>query len=94
MSKTFPELFVSVEKVVPTSADRIFELLADPARHSEIDGSGSVKKSLVETPQRLTMGAKFGMSMKLGVPYKITNTVIELAPLRWSHMAIHLGTHR
>ena len=92
MSKSFPELFVSVEKVVPATADRIFDLLADPARHSEIDGSGSVKKSLTEKPQRLTLGAKFGMSMKLGVPYKITNTVIEFEEGRriaWRHFGGH-----
>jgi hypothetical protein len=93
MSKSFPELFISVEKIVPAPADQIFELLANPARHSEIDGSGSVKKSLAETPPRLTLGAKFGMSMKLGVPYKITNTVVEFEEgkqIAWRHFGGHI----
>jgi hypothetical protein len=93
MKKTFPELFVSVEREVPATAQVIFDLLANPARHSEIDGSGSVKSALSGTPTRLTLGAKFGMSMKLGVPYKITNTVVEFEEGRriaWRHFGGHV----
>lgn len=93
MNKTFPELFVSVETVVPTAAQNIFDLLADPSRHSEIDGSGSVKAARTDAPQRLALGAKFGMSMKLGVPYKITNTVVEFEEGRriaWRHFGGHV----
>jgi hypothetical protein len=93
MSKKFPELFVSVERVVPTTSQTIFDLLADPCRHSEIDGSGSVKSVLSSAPQRLTLGAKFGMSMKLGVPYKITNTVVEFEEgkqIAWRHFGGHI----
>jgi hypothetical protein len=92
MSKHFPELFISVEKIVPASAETIFELLANPSRHSEIDGSGSVKSSTSSTPERVSLGSKFGMSMKLGVPYKITNTVIEFEEGRriaWRHFGGH-----
>jgi uncharacterized protein YndB with AHSA1/START domain len=35
---------VSVERVIAASPDAIFDVLADPRRHAEIDGSGSVKK--------------------------------------------------
>jgi hypothetical protein len=52
-----------------------------------------VKKSLAETPPRLTLGAKFGMSMKLGVPYKITNTVVEFEEgkqIAWRHFGGHI----
>lgn len=66
----------SVERVIPAPADKIFDLLADPARHAEIDGSGTVVKATGES-QRLSKGAKFGMSMKKGVPYSMENTVVE-----------------
>ena len=34
---------VSVERFVKASAERVFALLADPARHREIDGSGTLR---------------------------------------------------
>ena len=67
---------VSVERVIAAPADRIFDLLADPDRHHDIDGSGSVRDAK-QSPQRLTMGAQFGMSMHLGISYTMTNEVIE-----------------
>jgi uncharacterized protein YndB with AHSA1/START domain len=67
---------VSVERHIAAPADRIFELLADPSRHHDIDGSGSVRDAK-KSPQRLTMGAQFGMSMHLGMNYSMTNEVIE-----------------
>jgi len=68
---------VTVEKVIPAPAHAIFALLADPARHPDIDGSGSVKQAKADAPQRLALGSKFGMSMRLGIPYSMVNTVIE-----------------
>ena len=56
--------------------DKIFDLLADPARHRDIDGSGTVRDSK-DSPQRLSLGATFGMSMKVDVSYSMSNTVIE-----------------
>ena len=41
---------------------------------------------------RLTLGATFGMKMKLGVPYPIENTVVEFEENRliaWRHMGGH-----
>ena len=67
---------VSVERVIAAPADRIFELLADPARHHDIDGSGSVRDAK-QSPPRLTLGAQFGMSMQLGVKYSTVNEIIE-----------------
>ena len=32
----------SVERVIAAPPEKIFDLLADPARHHDIDGSGSV----------------------------------------------------
>jgi uncharacterized protein YndB with AHSA1/START domain len=68
---------VSVERVIPAPPDAIFELLADPARHHDIDGSGTVVKAK-QGSQRLALGSKFGMSMKVGIPYSMTSTVVEL----------------
>ncbi len=66
----------SVERVILAPASAIFELLADPAKHSEIDGSGTVRAA-TESSQRLAMGSTFGMSMKWGIPYKMRSTIIE-----------------
>jgi uncharacterized protein YndB with AHSA1/START domain len=67
---------VSVERIIAAPADRIFELVADPARHHDIDGSGSVRDAK-SSPTRLAMGATFGMSMHLGINYSMLNEVIE-----------------
>jgi hypothetical protein len=66
----------SVERLIPASADRIFALVADPSRHRDIDGSGTVREAAGPT-QRLTKGATFGMNMDYGGPYTMTSTVIE-----------------
>jgi uncharacterized protein YndB with AHSA1/START domain len=67
---------VSVERVIAAPADRIFDLLANPDRHHDIDGSGTVRDAK-QSPTRLTMRAQFGMSMHLGVKYSMVNEVIE-----------------
>ncbi len=67
---------VSVERVIAAPANRIFELLADPARHHDIDGSGSVRDAKGDAG-RLQMGSQFGMSMHLAIGYSTTNTVVE-----------------
>jgi uncharacterized protein YndB with AHSA1/START domain len=66
----------SVERVIPASADKIFDLLADPARHHDIDGSGTVQ-SASEGSKRLAKGDRFGMSMKMGIGYKMVSEVVE-----------------
>lgn len=67
---------VSVERTIPAPAEAIFELIADPGRHPEIDGSGTVKGARGPS-QKMALGSKFGMSMRLGVPYATENTVVE-----------------
>ena len=68
---------VRVDRVIEAPAAAIFAIVADASRHPEIDGSGSVVKPKDGTPQALALGSTFGMSMKLGVPYTMSNTVIE-----------------
>ena len=82
-----------VTKVISASAQDIFDLLANPAMHSVIDGSDSVLSARDSAPTRLTLGAKFGMSMKVGVPYKITNEVVEFvegSQIAWRHFGGHI----
>lgn len=83
---------VSSSAVVPAPPSAVFDLLADPRRHAEIDGSGTVKGA-VRGPDRLTQGARFGMRMRMGVPYVITSEVVELEPDRriaWRHLGHHV----
>lgn len=68
---------VTVERLIPTSPAAIFAVLADPRRHPDIDGSGSVKAPKVSGLHRLNSGASFGMKMQMGLPYSMMNTVIE-----------------
>ncbi len=67
---------VTVERVIPAPAEKIFALLADPRRHREFDGSGTVRDA-VDGPSRLSAGARFGMNMHVGGSYQMTNTVVE-----------------
>jgi hypothetical protein len=71
---------VSVDRVIKAPASAIFAIVADASRHPEIDGSGSVVKLKGGAPDHLTLGSTFGMSMKLGVPYSMSNTVVEYEP--------------
>lgn len=68
---------VSVERVLPSPPEPIFDLLSDPARHAEIDGSGTVQRAR-SAGRRLRLGDSFGMDMKMGVGYSTRNVVVEL----------------
>jgi uncharacterized protein YndB with AHSA1/START domain len=71
------ESVVTVERVIAAPSEKIFDLLANPADHPRIDGSGSVKQVKDGSPQRLGLGSTFGMSMKLGIPYSMVSEVVE-----------------
>jgi uncharacterized protein YndB with AHSA1/START domain len=71
----------SVERVIPATPEKIFALISNPMRHREMDGSGTVREAK-NVPTQLTLGSKFGMSMKLGIPYSMVNEVIEFEPNR------------
>ncbi len=80
---------VTVERVIPAPAQRLFDVVADPAMHPLIDGSGTVKAVLDDAPARLEPGARFGMAMRLGTPYRISNRVVEFEEgrlLAWDHL--------
>lgn len=82
---------VAATATVHASAERIFALLTDPSKHPLIDGSGTVLATRATT-QRLELGSTFGMDMRMGVPYRITNKVVEFEPNRliaWRHFVRH-----
>lgn len=74
---------------IKTSPAAVFDVLADPRKHQLIDGSGTVQGD-VEGPDRLSLGAEFGMGMKQGAKYRVKNKVVEFeenALIAWRHMA-------
>ncbi|OIN78715.1 SRPBCC family protein [Mycobacterium malmoense] len=80
----------SVEVAAP--AAELYAQAADPRRHPELDGSGTVRDN-IRMPAKLVVGSKFSTSMKMfGVPYRITSTVTALKPnevVEWRHPAGH-----
>lgn len=83
---------VSASRVINAPAFEIFELLVDPAKHPLIDGSGTVLAALGREGRRLSLGDRFGMDMKMGLPYKIRNTVVEFEEgslIAWRHFYGH-----
>jgi uncharacterized protein YndB with AHSA1/START domain len=77
--------------VINAPAAKIFSVLAAPQKHLEFDGSGHLRGH-VTGPERLALGARFGMSMKWGAKYRTVNTVKEFEEDRliaWSHFFKH-----
>jgi hypothetical protein len=79
--------------VVNAPASEVFALLADPHRHPELDGSGTVRDVEVKGPHRLGVGDEFTVGMtQYGLPYKITSTttaVEEDRLVEWQHPLGH-----
>ncbi len=87
------ERVVSVAREVAADAAMIFDVLTDPANHSLIDGSGTVVAGRDGNTTRLTLGSKFNMDMKMGIPYRMRNEVVEFEPDRliaWRHFGHHI----
>lgn len=83
---------VSVSRIIEATPAQIFRVVADASFHHVIDGSGTVRGASGKA-EPLQLGSKFSMHMKIGVPYVISNTVVEFEPDRliaWQH----LGKHR
>ncbi|MGI9051356.1 MAG: SRPBCC family protein [Ilumatobacteraceae bacterium] len=83
---------VSATTVVAAPAEVIFDYLRHPANHREISGDGTVRGTN-GGEERLELGSRFGMKMKLGVPYRISSKVVELEEDRLIAWA-HFGGHR
>jgi hypothetical protein len=82
------ELVVSASIEIAAPAPQIFDILADPRRHVEIDGSDMIRCCL-DGPERLGLSSEFVMSMRLwGFPYRVRNRVVEFEENRliaWRH---------
>jgi hypothetical protein len=83
---------VSRAAEVRAPAAELFEIVADPYRHAELDGSGTVVGA-VTGPRRLSADAQFSVRMKqYGAPYKITSRVTDFAEgqvVEWRHPLGH-----
>ena len=78
---------VTASTVVAAPPEEVFALLANPHRHHEFDGSGTVQPG-VSGPQRLELGDRFGVDMRNKLAYRVTNRVVEFEPDRriaWCH---------
>ena len=84
---------VVVERLIRAEPQRIFDVLADPAQHPVIDGSGTVTGVQSGGPARLSAGARFGMAMRIGANYRVLNTVVEFdepSRIAWRHFWGHV----
>ena len=80
---------VSVVRILAAPRQRLFDLVADPAAHPRIDGSGTLR-GVLRGPARLGPGARFGMGMRMGLPHRVTNRVVEFEEGRriaWAHLS-------
>lgn len=90
MSTPKADRHVSTSRVIAAPAQDIFEVLADPAKHSIIDGSGSLVEAK-GNPPRLFLGAKFGMKMSFHATMR--NKVVEFEDgkqIGWRHIGQHV----
>ncbi|WP_219602984.1 SRPBCC family protein [Mycobacteroides sp. LB1] len=69
---------VVVERVIDANAQRIFDLLADPAGHTVIDGTGAVQDPVLDAPARLYLGAKFTMGMRTRLPNLAPSSLVQV----------------
>ena len=83
---------VAYRHTVAAPAAELWALLADPHRHHEVDGSGTVRPR-VSGPHRLGLGDRFTVAMrKHGLPYRMGSTVTaaeEGRLIEWAHPAGH-----
>jgi hypothetical protein len=69
----------------------VFDYLRHPANHQAISGDGTVKGTL-EGPEQLELGSKFGMKMRVGVPYRVHSKVTQYEAdhvIAWQHFGGH-----
>ncbi|MBX3314296.1 MAG: SRPBCC family protein [Actinobacteria bacterium] len=89
---TSDDASISATVEVDASPADVFDFVRRPANHAIISGDGTVRTT-TSGPEVLGPGDKFGMNMKMGVPYRISSTVKEFDQdhvIAWCH----LGGHR
>ena len=73
--------------VVAAPPAEVFDYIRRPANHPTISGDATVKGA-TKGPEVLGEGDRFGMDMKLGVPYRVTSQVKEFihgTTIAWAH---------
>ena len=90
---TFGDQSMSVSRVIDATPEALFSVVANPAMHEVIDGSGTVHGLVTEREGIAQLGDKFSMKMRMGVPYRITSEVVEFEENRLIAWA-HIGGHR
>ena len=86
--ETGKEEVKSARIVINAPAEKIFAILSNPHRHKEIDGTQTIQEN-ISGPDKLILGSEFGMKMRLGVNYRIQNTVVEYEEnslIGWRHV--------
>lgn len=68
---------VTVNRLIDAPAPVLFDIIANPALHPVIDGSGTVRSVRPGNPRRLKLGSHFGMRMHLGADYRTHSVVVE-----------------
>ncbi|MBA3400001.1 MAG: SRPBCC family protein [Acidimicrobiia bacterium] len=83
---------VSASAIVNATPEQIFDFVRQPRNHAIISGDETVRDN-ISGPERLAEGSKFGMKMRVVVPYRVTSHVKEYEEDRRIAWA-HLGGHR
>lgn len=81
----------SATAVVAAAPEALFDFVRRPGNHAALNGDGTVRAT-VAGPEVLGAGDKFGMKMKMGVPYRIKSKVVEFEENRriaWCHFGGH-----
>lgn len=82
---------VSATTVVPAPPAEVFDFIRRPANHPTISGDTTVQGAH-SGPELLGEGDRFGMSMKVGVPYRVTSKVtvfVHGTAIGWAHFNGH-----
>lgn len=76
------DFYASASRFIDADPQALFDVIADPRNHPKVDGSSSVAAPLPGAPDRLYLGASFGMNMHRKITYRMRNTVTEFVPGR------------
>lgn len=81
----------SATVTVNASPQEVFDFVRRPANHAQISGDHTVRGNFAG-PEKLGPDSRFGMKMKLGVPYRVKSKVVEFDEDRviaWCHLSGH-----
>ncbi|MFW0110076.1 polyketide cyclase [Rothia sp. P13129] len=89
--KTDPAV-ICAETTLNADIHKLYAFIANPAKHCELDGGGSVQKLLSQQTPELKTGDRFTEKMFLLLPYRMTLTVTRAQKnqfMTWRHPAGH-----